>query len=51
VRAVVIAGRDEGYDPDHLRKLKGRDLGKVRFLRYDDLLASLDALLRNIAKL
>ncbi len=46
VRGVVIAGRDADYDPDHLRKLKGRDFGRIRFMTYDDLFAAFDALLR-----
>lgn len=46
VRGVVIAGRDADYDPDHLRKLKGTDFGRIRFMSYDDLFAAFDALLR-----
>jgi len=46
VKGVIIAGRDADYDPDHLRKLKGADLGRVRFMTYDDLFAAFDALLR-----
>jgi hypothetical protein len=45
---VVIAGRDSGYDAEHLRKLKGRDWGKVSFLTYDDMLFSVDALIRKM---
>ena len=46
VRGMIIAGRDVGYDPDHLRKLKGADFGRVKFMTYDDLSAAFDALLR-----
>jgi hypothetical protein len=48
VRAVAIAGRDAGYDPEYLRKLKGADFGRTRFMTYDDLLAGLDALIRTV---
>jgi hypothetical protein len=48
VRAVVIAGRDAEYDPEKLRRLKGVDYGRVRLLTYDDLLAALGALVRDI---
>jgi hypothetical protein len=46
VKGVIIAGRDTGYNPDHLRKLKGADFGRIKFMTYDDLSAALDALLR-----
>lgn len=46
VRGVIIAGRDVGYDPDHLRKLRGVDFGRIKFMTYDDLSAAFDALLR-----
>ena len=48
VKGVVIAGRDSGYDARNLRKLKGTDWGRVIFLTYDDLLFSLDALIRRV---
>lgn len=48
VRGVVIAGRDLGCDVKHLRRLKGADRGRIRFLTYDDLLSALDALIENI---
>jgi Domain of unknown function (DUF4263) len=51
IRGVVIAGRDRGYDAQHLRRLKGVDYGKVIFLTYDDLLFSLIALLRRMESL
>lgn len=51
VRGVIIAGRDSGYDARNLRKLKGADWGRVTFLTYDDLLFSLDALIRRVETL
>jgi hypothetical protein len=51
VRGVVIAGRDIGYDAQHLRKLKGADWGRITFLTYDDLLFALDALIRKMTNL
>jgi hypothetical protein len=51
VQAAVIAGRDSNYDPEHLRKLKGADFGRTRFMTYDDLLAGLDALIRTVDQL
>ena len=47
VKGVVIAGRDSGYDAASLRKLKGRDRGKITFLTYDDLLFSFETLIRS----
>jgi hypothetical protein len=51
VKAVVIAGQDAGYDPDQLRKLKGTDFGRIRFLTYDDVLAGLDILIRSMTQM
>ena len=51
IRGVVIAGRDLGYDAQHLRRLKGTDWGRVTFLTYDDLLFGLGALLRRMRNL
>jgi hypothetical protein len=51
VRGVVIAGRDMGYDANHMRRLKGSDWGRITLLTYDDLLFSLDALIRRMDKL
>lgn len=48
VRGVVIAGRDIGCDAQQLRKLKGVDRGRISLLTYDDVLFSLDALIRRI---
>jgi hypothetical protein len=51
VQAVIIAGRDTDYDQEALRKLKGADLGRTKFMTYDDLLAGLDALIRTVEQL
>lgn len=51
VKAVVIAGRDKDYDKEHIRRLKGTDFGRVVFLTYDDLLASLNSLIKRIKSL
>jgi hypothetical protein len=51
VRGVVIAGRDSGYDAEHLRRLKGRERGQVSFLTYDDLGFGLSALIRRMQDL
>lgn len=51
IRGIVIAGRDTGYNVHHMRKLKGTDLGQIRFLTYDDIILSLDILIRNIKDL
>jgi len=48
VSGVVIAGRDIGYDAQHLRRLKGTDWGRITLLTYDDLLFSFDVLIRGI---
>jgi antiviral defense system Shedu protein SduA len=50
VKGTVIAGRDAGCNPNHLRKLKGADLGRTKFMTYDDLFASFEALLRALDK-
>lgn len=51
VRGVVIAGRDEGYDAQHLRRLKGADRGRITLLTYDDILFALAALIRKMSSL
>jgi hypothetical protein len=51
VRGVVIAGRDIGTDPRHLRRLKGQDWGRVELLTFDDLLYSLDSLIDRMSKI
>ncbi len=48
IRGVVIAGRDAGYDAEHLRRLKGIDHGRTKFLTYDDLAFGLESLLSKI---
>ncbi|MGZ9111910.1 MAG: Shedu anti-phage system protein SduA domain-containing protein [Rhodoplanes sp.] len=42
VKGVVIAGRDSGYKPEHLRRLKGVDRGRVSFLTFDDVAGGLE---------
>jgi hypothetical protein len=52
VHAVVVAGRDAGYDPEHLRRLKGNaGYARVKVMTYDDLLANLGTLIRSLEAL
>jgi hypothetical protein len=51
IRGVVIAGRDAGYDAQHIRRLKGTDWGRITILTYDDLLFAFNSLIRDIDKL
>ena len=51
IRGVVVAGRDGAYDAGQLRALKGRDFGRVTFLTYDDVAASLGGLAKKIGVL
>lgn len=51
IKGVVVAGSEEGYDAKRLRRLKGTDFGRITFLTYDDLLSSLDALIRGMSAL
>lgn len=51
VRGVVIAGRDAHYNSEHLRRLKGFDLGRITILTFDDLAFNLCALAERIGKL
>jgi hypothetical protein len=51
VRGVVIAGRDRGYDAEHLRRLKGLDRGRIGFLTFDDLAFSMAALVARLRNL
>ena len=44
IRGVVIAGRDGPYPSEHLRRLKGFDRGRIVFLTFDDMAASLASL-------
>lgn len=48
IRGVVIAGRDEGYDAEQLRRHKGVDRGRVTFWTYDDVLSALAVLARRL---
>jgi len=48
IRGVVIAGRDQGYDGLHLRRLKSQDFGRISFYTYDDVLFALDALVNRV---
>ena len=47
IRGVVIMGRDKGYNPEHLRKLKKRNFGDITFYTYDDLIMGLSSLARS----
>lgn len=48
VRGVVIAGRDLGNNASHLRGLKARYRGEIKFLTYDDLAAALATLAQSL---
>ncbi|MGA9769684.1 MAG: Shedu anti-phage system protein SduA domain-containing protein [Blastocatellia bacterium] len=41
IRGIAILGRDQPYNPDHLRRLKSQDFGKISIFTYDDLLNGL----------
>lgn len=51
IRGVVLAGRDGGYDSEHLRRLKWDTPNKVTFYTYDDLIRAMIVLLQRIKKL
>jgi hypothetical protein len=51
IRGVVIAGRDRGYDAEHLRRLKGLDRGRITLLTFDDLAFGLATLIGRINRL
>lgn len=51
VRGVVIAGRDGGYDADHLRRFRGVDHGRITFLTFDDLAFGLSTLTSRMKQL
>jgi Domain of unknown function (DUF4263) len=51
VSGVVIIGRDEGHNRSKLLRLKSADLGGVELFTYDDILANLESLIRNITEL
>ncbi len=48
VRGLVIAGRDQGYDSEKLRRFKWQDRGAIDCMTYDDLLSILAALNREM---
>jgi Domain of unknown function (DUF4263) len=52
IREVIIAGRDRGYNPDHLRRLKGRcQNSRISLLTFDDLASSLSTLIQQMGRL
>lgn len=51
VKGIVIAGRDLGYEPEHLRKLKWTDFGRINFFTYNDLLGSLSTLINTFGNI
>jgi len=51
IKGVVIIGRDKGYDPKYLRKLKWRDFPSIDFFTYDDLVNGLYSLIKEIRHL
>ena len=51
VKGLVIAGRDQGYDSEHLRKFKWQDLGPIECITYDDLLNACVTLGRGIQEI
>lgn len=51
IRGIVILGREKNYKPDHLRKLKSYDFGKIEFFTYDDILRNMESLTREINNL
>jgi len=48
VRGLVIAGRDQGYDSEKLRRFKWQDRGVIDCMTYDDLLSILATLNREM---
>jgi hypothetical protein len=51
ISGVVIAGRDRGYPPEHLRRLKANRHGQIRFFTYDDILAGFSTLIQSMRNL
>ena len=51
IRGVVVMGRDNECNEEHLRKLKWNDHGKIDFYTYDDLVNGLITLIRNMRDL
>ena len=50
IRGAIIAGRDNEYDAEQLRKLKAKDFGPIRFYTYDDVLGNLGALAHHLLR-
>ncbi len=48
IRGMVVIGRNEGYDSEHIRKLHWTDFGKCEFNTYDDMVNSLATLIRGL---
>lgn len=48
VRGLVIAGRDEGYDTEKLRRFKWQDRGAIDCMTYEDLLSIFSTLNREM---
>lgn len=51
IRGIVIAGRDSNYEKNALRRLKGATINNIEFLTYDDLLISLDTLIKEMHRM
>ena len=47
-RGLVIAGRDDGYDTENLRRFKWQDRGAIDCITYDDLLSNFATLSREM---
>ena len=48
VKGIVIAGRDEGYDIEKLRRFKWQDRDSIDCMTYDDLLSIFASLSREM---
>ena len=48
VRGVVIAGRDNEFDDNEIRRLKAKNLGDVELFTYDDILRGLGDMLQGL---
>ncbi|MBI4748950.1 MAG: hypothetical protein HY774_10710 [Acidobacteria bacterium] len=51
IQGIVIAGRNSGYNAEHLRRLKANDRGPIKVMTYDDLLIGLGNLIATFEKL
>lgn len=51
IRGIVIMGRDNDCNEEHLLKLKWTDFGKIDFYTYDDLVNGLVTLARNMREI